>query len=331
MDKYLFSVIIPVYNGQKYIKRCIESLLKSDYTDFEILLINDGSTDKTKELCDEYADRYECIRAFHKENMGSTEARAYGIEYVQGEYVTFCDVDDYVDARYFEVLHNAVQTKADYYILNNYLNKRGTDEFYVEKDCLDTQYIEDIRQIYELFSTGKIAAVWDKIYNREILKQIRNNLKVSIVTMDDIYINLHYMKYIKNAYIADEAVYYHFSDSPTSVSAVNKYKISYLSDINKVYTLAEKELTDKISKSSKEQFIDQRIGAYVIVYGGLLRKKNDKKMLLQESRNHEIKKCKIGNAVGFKAKIYRMVLKYNMMGMMQIVNKMYCKKCLEKI
>lgn len=92
------SIIVPVYNAEKYLNRCIDSVLTQTYTNFELLLINDGSKDRSGEICDEYAAKDSRVRVFHKENGGVSSARNLGLDNIRGEWVTFCDSDDYVDS-----------------------------------------------------------------------------------------------------------------------------------------------------------------------------------------------------------------------------------------
>ena len=94
------SVIVPVYNVQKYLSRCIDSILAQTFTDFELLLINDGSKDNSGKMCDEYAKKDTRIHVFHKENGGVSSARNLGLENVQGEWITFIDSDDYLNINF---------------------------------------------------------------------------------------------------------------------------------------------------------------------------------------------------------------------------------------
>lgn len=96
------SVIVPVYNVENYIEKCIESILSQTYTDFELLLINDGSSDKSGSICDTYANKDERIRVFHKKNEGVSIARNFGIKHSLGEWVCFVDSDDWVENLYLE-------------------------------------------------------------------------------------------------------------------------------------------------------------------------------------------------------------------------------------
>lgn len=91
------SIIVPIYKAESYLHRCIDSILSQTFTDWELLLVDDGSPDKSGEICDEYANKDVRIKVFHKENGGVSSARNFGLNYVKGEYITFIDADDWID------------------------------------------------------------------------------------------------------------------------------------------------------------------------------------------------------------------------------------------
>ena len=105
----MISVIVPVYKVEKYLRRCVDSILAQTYTDFELLLIDDGSPDGCPQICDEYAGIDSRVRVIHKPNGGSSSARNAGIEISTGSYIGFVDSDDFVDVDYLEVLYNAAE------------------------------------------------------------------------------------------------------------------------------------------------------------------------------------------------------------------------------
>lgn len=104
------SIIVPIYKAEKYIHRCIDSILAQTFTDWELLLVDDGSPDRSGEICDEYAKKDKRIRVFHKENGGVSSARNWGLENVRGEYVTFVDADDKLDADALNVCMTEIET-----------------------------------------------------------------------------------------------------------------------------------------------------------------------------------------------------------------------------
>ncbi len=120
-NKALISVIIPVYNVEKYLRECIDSVLNQTYTEYEIILVDDGSTDYSGKICDDYAEKYDCISVIHKENGGLSKARNFGIENSKGEYIYFLDSDDYIIPEAFEKLIFIIQKeKSDFVFFDSY-------------------------------------------------------------------------------------------------------------------------------------------------------------------------------------------------------------------
>ena len=99
------SVIVPVYNTEKYLHRCVDSILAQTFTDFELLLIDDGSTDSSGAICDEYAQKDSRVRVFHKENGGVSSARNLGLDKAKGKWVTFVDSDDWIKESFLNKLY----------------------------------------------------------------------------------------------------------------------------------------------------------------------------------------------------------------------------------
>ena len=109
--KPLLTVVIPVYNVEKYLKRCIESILIQEWKNYDILLVNDGSTDNSPQICDDYAKAYDFISVIHKKNGGLSAARNTGISHAEGEYVYFPDSDDWIEPDTFMALAEVVESQ----------------------------------------------------------------------------------------------------------------------------------------------------------------------------------------------------------------------------
>lgn len=103
------SIIVPAYNVEKYLEKCMNSILNQEFHDFEVLLIDDGAKDKTPQICDKYASLDSRVRVFHKENGGLSDARNYGLDRMSGKYVTFIDSDDYVDVKYIGYMYHQIK------------------------------------------------------------------------------------------------------------------------------------------------------------------------------------------------------------------------------
>ena len=108
MNNPLISVIVPIYNVERYLKACVDSIVNQTYSNLEIILVDDGSPDKCPEICDEYAKRDKRIKVIHQENGGLSAARNAGINVVRGEFLTFIDSDDFVSKNYVELLYDGL-------------------------------------------------------------------------------------------------------------------------------------------------------------------------------------------------------------------------------
>ena len=166
-----YSVIIPVYNGEGTICRCLDSLLEQPHENAEILLINDGSRDKSAELCRQYAREHGCVRYFEKENGGVSSARNLGLEAAAGEYILFVDSDDYVTPDYFAVIDRAME-QWDPDMLLFSLKCFGvrndvweTGEFFAEEDSETAEFVRKASKAY-LYSN-----LMTKSFRREIIRR----------------------------------------------------------------------------------------------------------------------------------------------------------------
>ena len=115
MSTPAISVIIPVYNAEQYLRRCVDSVLTQSYTDFELLLIDDGSRDQSPAICDEYAAADHRVQVFHKPNGGVSSARNLGLDHARGQWITFIDSDDFISPNYLSAVN---RSDADMLILN---------------------------------------------------------------------------------------------------------------------------------------------------------------------------------------------------------------------
>lgn len=162
------SVIVPVYNAEKYLRRCIDSVLAQTYTDFELLLIDDGSKDKSGEICDEYAQKDARVRVFHKENGGVSSARNLGLDNAKGEWITFVDSDDWAKPYYIEHLVASIDG-ADLVVAYATICKK--DENAVEEHYQACRVLSDNFSI--LFTKNAMSwhtSPWSKLYNTQIIQ-----------------------------------------------------------------------------------------------------------------------------------------------------------------
>lgn len=172
MDKnYLISIIVPVYNVEEYLDRCIESIVKQTYKNLEIILVDDGSPDKCPEICEKWAECDERIRVIHKKNDGLANARNSGIEVSNGDYLIFTDSDDYMDPDMIEFLLNlSLKYDADVSRCGFYFNYENIDK--KRNISYESIQIPDYNErIIDLATTGYGGVAWNKLYKRDIIKE----------------------------------------------------------------------------------------------------------------------------------------------------------------
>ena len=163
MIKEKISIIVPVYNVEAYLERCVESILKQTYTNLEILLVNDGSTDKSGELCDKLALRDHRIRVIHKENGGLSDARNRGIDEASSNLIGFIDSDDYIDEDMYETLYRQmVASKADLSMCGHY------DVYHQIPELMPEEAIKMVMEAKIL----SVTAV-NKLYKKALFEQLR--------------------------------------------------------------------------------------------------------------------------------------------------------------
>ena len=209
MDKKI-SVIIPVYNVEKYLARCLNSIIKNTYKNIEIILVNDGSKDKSQEIIDKYKNKYgNIIKAKEQENKGPAEARNVGIEMASGEYLMFIDSDDFIKEDYIE---NYVKTlkEADYDLVAGGYHK------WIDGKITYTIALQD-----EPWAKFMIMGPYTKLYKKSFLQE--NNIKfVKVNIGEDIYFNLQVNALAKKVKIIDYVGYYWYTNNESISNTMHK-------------------------------------------------------------------------------------------------------------
>lgn len=167
------SVIIPVYNIQSYINQCIDSVLRQTFKDFELILIDDGSTDQSGIICDWYAEKDERISVYHQENQGLSVARNRGVESARGRFVTFIDSDDYIANNYLQLLYEAaISTGSQIAVCQHYhFQNSVVEEPRKISDPIIMSGREAVLQVYKPNSIVFITA-WAKLFDTKIIREI---------------------------------------------------------------------------------------------------------------------------------------------------------------
>lgn len=207
----MISVIVPIYNVEKYLPTCIESILNQTYKDLEILLIDDGSTDNSGKICDEYAERDNRCIVIHQQNKGVSETRNTGLNHATGEYISFIDSDDYIHPQMLEILYETLQKGAyDFAIVAHKKVFNKLEKINISVASINTISLNRDALMLGLYNKTHISesdfqAVWNKLYKKTLLKDM---LFRSTGSEDTEFNNRVYLKAQSAAFIDLELYYW---------------------------------------------------------------------------------------------------------------------------
>jgi len=248
------SVIVPIYNREKYIARCIESILRQTFKDFELILVDDGSKDGSLAICEEYAKKDNRIVVLHKENGGVSSARNLGLDNAKGEWICFVDSDDYVSEHYIQSLTDLIGKYGDIPTLYVsgilFVGNRGR-QLYKEpyQIMYNSIYTIDKGLKIERITTGTDVS---KLYNREIIRKHEIRFPENLIYSEDQVFIYRYLLYVNRIATVSEYDYvYEFSDN-----SVSKRTYTYDEALEPFYTIlsSRRELFEKYNIQDEELF-----------------------------------------------------------------------------
>lgn len=213
----VISVIIPVYNSKSYLDCCLESVISQTFKDLEIIIVNDGSSDGSKEICEKYAKKDSRIKLINQENQGVSAARNKGLDVAQGEYIGFLDSDDFIKHDMYEKLYKLItENKADISVcaveeIDAYGEKKISN-----KDSKYKTFIFDTKEAVECILSGKFLTMYsvNKLYRRELFENIR--YKIGVIYEDTILSTQIFAKSKKVVY--NSQVLYYYVRNPDSIT-----------------------------------------------------------------------------------------------------------------
>ena len=219
----MISIIIPVYNVEKYLDQCLESVINQSYTDFECILVNDGSTDNSGNICDKWAKKDNRIKVFHQDNQGVSVARNFGIDISQGKYIVFIDSDDWVDRNYLETLMG--DDDMDLVMTGNYVEEQNC--------CLGSNLplcnniIEfnklSIEEIAHLLNKHLFYGPWSKRYKSSIITHHAIKFPLKKSYGEDLMFNFTYLKYVNQIKPISKATYHYRRFEKNTLSTVFRH------------------------------------------------------------------------------------------------------------
>lgn len=275
MKDGLISVIVPVYNVEHCLNKCVESIFKQTYQNMEIILVDDGSTDSSSKLCDQFAVADSRFRVIHKPNGGVSSARNAGIDVATGEYITFCDSDDYLEPNYLEMLLETAEGNPDcghiwccFQTVTGY-QKENAAPNYSALEAVRYYTLQDYMTLHEMWLDTNS---WNKLYRTGIIQDKRVRFPEDLSLGEDWLFNIAYIDASENSKIAviTKPLYNYIRGNEASLDS------KYRSDLLKIYRrlndvcLTHLQMWD-VSDSQMKKFFDSRFYLYERVLRNTMR------------------------------------------------------------
>lgn len=216
------SVIIPAYNSEAYLDLCIGSVLKSDYENIEIIVVNDGSTDGTAAVCNRFAHQDSRVKVFHQENGGFCAARNRGLNEATGDYIAFVDSDDAVDSRMISELAGLLSQGAEMAVCSPYYCKRDETEG-IDPGGKKIRWLKGHDACLSTVIWG--VWVWNKMYRRDIIEKNRIRFDMTCLLSEDQRFNVDYISNITLAACTSQRLYYHIDNEHSCMGQFRYSKI----------------------------------------------------------------------------------------------------------
>jgi len=232
--KKTVSIIIPFFNAEKTLSRCIESVVKQSYEQLEIVLINDGSTDRSEEICKSWKNKDQRIRIINKQNNGVSTARNYGIDYATGQFIQFVDADDYIDKQMTELLVEQMRHNEQYELVicgfqTNYYQKNS--QFitpYVPHRSGPLTKLTLLQHIGRLYKETILQSPCNKLYRTNIIKNYGIYFNENLQLGEDLLFNLAYIDVIHSVYLLKKPLYNYTIEQENTLST--QFSSSYINE-----------------------------------------------------------------------------------------------------
>lgn len=241
-EKALISIIIPVYKVEKYLEKCIQSVINQTYKNLQIILVDDGSPDNCGKICDEYAQKDHRIEVIHKSNGGLSDARNKGLEIAKGEYIGFVDSDDYIESDMYEVLYNLLkQYNADVSICNFYTVSQGKIAIKnVDNGIKEYNRSEILKEV--LLDNNIQSYAWNKLYKKELFDEIKYPVGKKY---EDIGTTFYLLEKCNKVVVIGKPEYYYINRQDSIVNNVTETTITdYIELIMQRYDYIEENVKE---------------------------------------------------------------------------------------
>lgn len=258
------SIVVPVYNGEKYIEKCINSILKQTYKNVELIIINDGSVDKTKKILDKYSDS---IIVINKKNTGVSDSRNVGIDKATGDYIMFCDADDWLCDDTIEIAVNKINNYdavrfSHYVVKNNQINKKeNSDDVYSDIDLVVNDNKELVKNLLENKTEGHL---WNYLLRTEVIKDNKIYFDDDLFYQEDVVFLLEYFFKIKKLKVISTPLYNYYKN----FDSVTQNESSTIKNLSSIWLVREKiiNLLEINNNLDYKKLVEQRFLNLQLMY-----------------------------------------------------------------
>ena len=229
------TIVIPVYNAEKYLDQCLNSIMYRKPIDVEVIVVDDGSTDKSFDICKKYEDLSKNIRVFHKNNTGVSDTRNFAIKKANGKYITFVDSDDFLSDDYYNVILNDLEDDKDIYFFeyNQVLTNRKI-AFHINKDNINNKNF--VEEIFKDISIG--GYLWNKIFKLDIIKSNNIYFDKNISYCEDLLFVCSFVKYVEKYKVIEKTLYnYRMRKNSVSNNYVSNKNLCIFDAYDKIPTI----------------------------------------------------------------------------------------------
>lgn len=270
----MISIIVPIYNKEKYLNKCLDSIVNQTYKDLEIILVDDGSTDNSPAICDEYQKNDERIIVIHKPNGGLSSARNTGLNNAHGDYITFIDSDDYIELDTFEAVVKAINDTVDVVLIREKMVDLDGNIIRIEGNTPTNKlYYKDQKFLADLIIKKQLTGCCDKIFKKEILESIK--FEENRHHGEDLLFNVEALRNIKTVAYVDSIKYSYVSnmDSITH-SSFNSHSTDNIYFKDKVESIVKECFPEYYLVSARRCFVARQTILRLLYDGKLIKKEH---------------------------------------------------------
>ncbi|NJB70292.1 glycosyltransferase involved in cell wall biosynthesis [Saonia flava] len=269
------SVIVPIFRIEKYLPKCIDSLLDQSFSDFELILVDDGSPDGCPKICDDYARLDSRIKVVHKENGGLLSARKAGLENAEGKYVSFVDGDDWVDKFYLDILHKLAEANNSDLVVTGYFREfDGKIETVKSKfvgnydyDELQSTILPNAIYNGHFCEHGISTYVWNKLFKKSLLSEVLYDVPNEIIMGEDAAITYVYLSISKKITISKIPIYYYRQRHDSIVKSIEDPQIEYFR-LGLLMSFLKSKLTNVLNEENLNKQISYYLYSQILVRSG---------------------------------------------------------------